>query len=167
MRKWLPAVSYILLIYEHTLKEIGVEKFCEFCKTNGFRDIILAGQKGAEIKRALMVRGLRVSCYIQYFLPAGDVASARESNGFVYLQAKPTAGRINPEYPRLSDCIRYLRGAGIVTPVYCGVGINEPKDVCFAKKAGADGVFVGSALLKLSDDRAALIRRIREFKAVC
>ena len=36
-----------------------------------------------------------------------------------------------------------------------------------AKEAGADGVFVGSAIMKLYGDKKALAAKIREFKAEC
>lgn len=97
-----------------------------------------------------------------------EIASAVQSNGFVYLQAKPTTCEPNPKYPTLADCIRSLRQEhGITRPIYCGVGIHSPADAAMAKEAGADAVFVGSSILKLYDDVDALQAKIREFKAEC
>jgi tryptophan synthase alpha chain len=161
------AAHFILLIYEDTLLEIGCEDFLEFCLKNEFRDLILVGNKNDEIKLRLMKEGIRVSCYVRFELDDAEIDQAKNSNGFVYMQAKPTTGKPKDGYPALKDCINYLRSQGIDRPVYCGVGIHSPDDVTMAKEAGADGVFVGSSILKLHNDREALVKCIREFKSRC
>ena len=165
VKKLLPDTRFLLLLYEDTLEEIGYDAFVAFCKANAFMDLILVGLKDDAIKDRLMADGLRVSCYVQYDLPDAEVMQAKHSNGFVYLQAKPTDGRRNPKYPELSQCIDYLRQQCVSRPIYCGVGVHTPEDVAMVKKAGADGAFVGSAILKLHDDREVLIREIQTFKA--
>ena len=45
--------------------------------------------------------------------------------------------------------------------------MREPKDVTMVKEAGADAAFVGSAILKLHEDKAAMMQKIKEFKAMC
>ncbi len=162
-----PNTSFILLSYENTIKEMGYGAFEKFCPEQGFLDLILVGLEDDTIKNKLIEAGIRVSCYVQYHLDEAEVESAIHSNGFVYLQAKPTTGNVNPDYPELKDCIQYLRSRGITRPIYCGVGIYQPEDVRMAKEAGADGVFVGSTILKLHDDVPALKEKIKELKAQC
>jgi tryptophan synthase alpha chain len=162
-----PALHFIILLYEDTLLEIGYERFRGFCKKNGFQDMILVGQKDELINKRLMKDDMRVSCYVQFELGDEEVEQAKNSNGFVYMQAKPVSGKIKEGYPALRDCIAYLRQQGICRPVYCGVGIHNPEDVSMAKESGADGVFVGSSILKLHNDHDALIRTIRAFKSRC
>lgn len=162
-----PNTSFILLSYENTIKEMGYGAFEKFCLEQGFLDLILVGLEDDTIKNKLIEAGIRVSCYVQYHLDEAEVESAIHSNGFVYLQAKPTTGNVNPDYPELKDCIQYLRSRGITRPIYCGVGIYQPEDVRMAKEAGADGVFVGSTILKLHDDVPALKEKIKELKAQC
>lgn len=164
-KRRLPDTHFLLLLYEDTLEEIGYHDFVAFCHEHGFRDLILVGLKDETIKDRLMADGLLVSCYVQYDLPQAEVEQAKRSNGFVYLQAKPTAGRLHPEHPELAQCIQYLRAQGIDRPIYCGVGVHAPQDVAMVKAAGADGAFVGSAILKLHGDREALIHEIGRFKA--
>ena len=167
VKKMYPNTNFILMVYENTVEEIGVQKFIDFCLENGYLDIILVGLKDDTIKKEVIRQGLRVSCYVQYHLLDEEVQSAKESNGFVYLQAKPTGGNVNPDYPELKDCIQYLRKQGITSPIYCGVGIHQPEDAKMAKEAGADAVFVGSTILKLHDDKPALKKKIGEFKKEC
>jgi tryptophan synthase alpha chain len=162
-----PTLHFIILLYEDTLLEIGYERFLGFCKKNGFQDLILVGQKDELINQRLIKDGMKVSCYVQFELGDEEVEQAKNSNGFVYMQAKPISGKIKAGYPALKDCIAYLRRQGIHRPVYCGVGIHSPEDVTMAKEAGADGVFVGSSILKLHNDHDALIRTIGNFKAHC
>ncbi len=146
---------------------MGYGAFEKFCLEQGFLDLIVVGLEDDTIKNKLIEAGIRVSCYVQYHLDEAEVESAIHSDGFVYLQAKPTTGNVNPDYPELKDCIQYLRSRGITRPIYCGVGIYQPEDVRMAKEAGADGVFVGSTILKLHDDVPALKEKIKELKAQC
>lgn len=166
VKRLLPDTQFLLLLYEDTLEEISYDRFVAFCRDHGFRDLILVGLKGEGIKNRLMADGLLVSCYVQFHLPPEEVELAKASNGFVYLQAKPAPGRVNPEYPELAQCVAYLRAQGIRRPIYCGVGVHTPQDVAMVKRAGADGAFVGSAILKLHQDKPALMREIAAFKAM-
>lgn len=157
----------ILLAYEDTVLEIGVSKFIEYCKKNDLMDLIFVGLKNEDVKNELISNGVRVSCYVQHHLPKEEVQSALLSNGFVYLQAKPTSNNINPNYPTLKDCINYLRNQGVERPIYCGVGISSEEDVRYAKKANADAVFVGSAILKLHDNLPKMSAKIHSLKENC
>ena len=114
-----------------------------------------------------MDSGLKVSTYIPFHLPPEDLANARETNGFLYLQSKPT-GEAHPEHDTLEKCIRFLhetviKGSG--RPIYCGVGVRTLDDIRYIKDCGADGVFVGSAVLKLREDPARMQDLLRQMKA--
>jgi tryptophan synthase alpha chain len=167
VRKLLPDTKFILLVYEETVHEIGQDRVIDFCIRHGFGDMILVGIKDETLKNRMIDRGIRVSCYVQFHLLPEEVGHAKRSNGFVYMQGKPSGGLVKPGCPTLKDCIRYLRDQGITAPIYCGVGIHTPGDVSMARDAGADGVFVGSAILKYHDDPPALIAGIKRFKAEC
>lgn len=167
IKRNLPDTTFILMVYENTIEEIGYSRFVRFCQDNDFRDLILVGIKDDAIKNRLIAAGIRVSCYVQFDLKEQEVAYAKQSNGFVYLQGKPAPGQARTEYPTLKDCIRYLRAQGITSPIYCGVGIHAPEDAAMAKEAGADAVFVGSTILKLHECPDQLAAKIQEFKARC
>lgn len=162
-----PNTKFILLTYENTVKEIGVEKFISFCKQNNILDLIYVGFKTETIKNKLIDEGLRVSCYIQHHLPGEEVKSAQSSNGFVYLQAKPAGNKVNDQYPTLDAIIPYLKSIIQDRPIYTGVGISKEEDVRMAKKAGADAVFVGSTILKLHDYPNEMEEKIKSLKENC
>ena len=168
LKRNLPDVKLLVLAYENTVEEIGVDKFIKFCLDNDLKDILLVGLKDDTIKNRIIDAGLLVSCYIQFHLPKEEVELAMKSNGFVYLQANTYSEQpVNDKYHTLKDAIGYLREIGIDRPIYCGVGVHEPKDVTMVKEAGADAAFVGSAILKLHEDKAAMMQKIKEFKAMC
>lgn len=166
VKKRLPDVHLLVLAYENTVEEIGVDKFVRFCLNNDLKDILLVGLKDNAIKDKIMEEGLRVSCYVQYHMLPEEIEMAKKSNGFVYMQAKPN-GNINSKYPLLSDCIAHLRDCGIERPIYCGVGVHAPEDVKMVKAAGGDAAFVGSTILKLHEDIPAMKEMIGKFAAQC
>lgn len=167
VKNLLPQTKFILMVYENTVEEIGVEKFINFCFENDYKDIILVGLRDDVIKSRIIESGLRVSCYVQFQMDETEVKYALQSNGFVYLQAVPKPEQINPKYPTLKDCIKYLRERGLKSEIYCGVGVHTPEIVAMVKKAGGDGAFVGSTILKLHDDKPALTQKIKEFIKSC
>jgi len=167
LRRELPDTRLLLLMYEDTIRDIGVEKFLQYCSGHGFKDLILVGMKDETIKNRCISKGIRVSCYVQFSMNIEEISIAKKSNGFVYMQAKPVNVDINPEYPTLKDCIAKLRIEGIDREIYCGVGIHTTDDIRMAREAGADGVFVGSTILKLQDDVPRLQQTIRFFKDAC
>lgn len=169
IRKRHPRAHFILLMYEQTIDEIGYCQFIDFCHQNQFRDMILVGQKGPKVMNQLIKDGISVSSYVQFRMEAAEIKAAQESNGFVYMQAKPRQEKeINPNYPSLKDCIHALRRKyGIKNPIYCGVGIHGMDDIRMAKDSGADGVFVGSSILKLYQQPIELGKKIKEFKKNC
>lgn len=166
IKKRLPQVHFLVLAYENTVEEMGTERFIAFCKENGFEDVLLVGLKDETIKDRMMDSGLKVSCYVQFHMLPEEIASAKASNGFVYMQAQPTGNR-NPRFPTLKDCIQHLRDSGIKQPVYCGVGVHAPEDVKMVKEAGGDAAFVGSTILKLHEDVPAMKDMIRRYKEQC
>ena len=163
----LPGVKLLVLAYENTIREIGVDKFINFCIENDFKDLLLVGLENELIKNKIIDSGIRVSCYVQYHLLEEEIEYAKKSNGFVYMQAKPTNGLMNKEYPELKDCINYLKKCGIDRPIYCGVGVHSPEDVRMVKESGGDAAFVGSTILKLQDDIPTMRHMIQKFKAEC
>ncbi len=167
IKKSHPGTKFILLAYENTILEIGAEGFGRFCTENDLRDLIYVGSHNEEVKSSLIKKGIKISCYVQFHMDEEEIRSALTSNGFVYMQAKPTTNNINPNFPTLKHCIDHLKSLGIQREIYCGVGIYTPEDIRMAREAGADGVFVGSTVLKLHQDIPKMKETIALFKKTC
>lgn len=142
-----PDIPVILLAYEHTVKDIGVDKFIEKCKEMNTLDLIFVGLENEDVMNKLLENNMKISCWVPFDLPEENVVSALTSNGFVYLQSKAD-GKVKEGYETLDKCVDYLRERGIDNPIYCGVGVSTRDDIVRIEKAGADAAFVGSALLK-------------------
>jgi tryptophan synthase alpha chain len=162
-----PNTKFILLSYENTILEIGVDHFIKFCTDNNMMDLIYVGNHNEVVKNKMIESGIKISCYVQFHMDENEIKSAMESNGFVYMQAKPTTNNINPDFLTLKNCIDHLKNMGIKREIYCGVGIYAPEDIRMAKEAGADGVFVGSTVLKLHADIPKMKETINLFKKIC
>lgn len=168
IKEKLPNVKLLVLAYENTVEEIGVEKFIQFCLEHDLKDILLVGLSDDKAKNKILDAGLCVSCYIQFHMPEEEIERAKNSNGFVYMQAKPYEDQeINEKYPTLKDCIAYLRKLGITRPIYCGVGVHKPEDISLVKEAGGDAAFVGSTILKLQENIPEMKEMIQKFKNMC
>ena len=158
---------FILLAYENTILDIGVDCFIKFCVDNDMMDLIYVGSHNEEVKNKMIDNGIKISCYVQFHMDENEIQAALSSNGFVYMQAKPTTNNINPKFPTLKHCIEHLKSLGIKREIYCGVGIYAPEDIKIAKEAGSDGVFVGSTVLKLQTDIPKMKETIALFKETC
>lgn len=160
-----PNAAFIVLTYETTVKDIGIQKFIDFCHKNNLKDIICVGDKFPAIRQTLINNNLLVSTYVQYHLLEEEIQVAKRTNGFIYLQAK-SGGKYHEKYKDLKSIINYLRNdIKLPNPIYCGVGISTPEDVAMVKDAGADGAFVGSTVLKLQEKPEELKQKIKDLKA--
>ncbi len=163
IREMYPDLKLVLMLYENTVKELGVERIIAFCKRAGITMSTFVGSDDG-IRRALTDSGVDIACYVQFHLPDDEVSFAKSSRMPTLLQVK-SAGKVKPGYDSFEKCLAYLRNVGIGGPVYASVGIKTPEDVRMVKRAGADGAFVGSVLMDAAGDEKALKRRIAGFIA--
>ena len=163
MKKENPSTKILLLAYDNTIKDMGEDKFISFCQEENLLDMIYVGED-LDLQNRLMEAGLKISCYVEFRMPTEQIEAAKNSNGFVYLQAMAEEGKINSKYPRLGDCVAHLKDQGITREIYAGVGIRGVDEIKMAKEAGCDGVFVGSTILKLWDNPTQLTEKIKELK---
>jgi tryptophan synthase alpha chain len=90
-----------------------------------------------------------------HFLPRNpskaDLDAARSSGGYVMVQAVPgRTGGWSPtrKLPDSAAVIRRMRRAEVTTPIALGVGIRTPEQARQAVAMGADGVVVGSEMVR-------------------
>jgi tryptophan synthase alpha chain len=94
-------------------------------------------------------RGAAVSSFLALPLAAADIAAATRAGGYVMLQAAPgvTGPRATLD-PISASRIETLRASGIAAPILLGFGISDGARARAAMDLGADGVVVGSAVLR-------------------
>lgn len=158
-------IPVTILLYDKVARQIGPEKLARFCSACGIRDVNTAAPLSEDVKQALDARFIQVAGYIHYGLTVDSLQEARDTDGFVYVQAYPQPGQaLLPDVQTTAQLIGKIRAAGIVNPLYCGGGIRTVAHAKTVRDAGADGVFLGSAIIELYDRPVALVETIRAYR---
>ena len=156
-----PDVALYFMLYENTVKELGVKRIADFCREVGIHYTSYVGNS-SEIKHQLEKAGLGICCYVQYHLPDDEVKFAMSSTGPVLYQAK-SVGKTGHGCRTFSDGVRYLRNAGLEMSIYASVGIKTADDLRMVRKSGADGAFVGSVLMNALEDKTRFAEVMQSF----
>jgi tryptophan synthase alpha chain len=159
----LPAVvmTYVNLVYHH-----GPQDFCRQAAAAGARGLIVADlpiEEGEPFERAAAQAGLDLVYLCAPTTPAPRRALiARRSRGFVYLvSVSGTTGEKDRLPEDLEPLIAELRQVS-PWPVCVGFGISTPQMAARVARV-ADGVIVGSALLRRLEGRADVGAAVEEF----
>ncbi|MBI2204626.1 MAG: tryptophan synthase subunit alpha [Candidatus Rokubacteria bacterium] len=161
----------VLMTYYNPILAFGLEAFAETATKVGVDGVIVpdlppeeAGPFAAEAEPA----GLDL---IYLVAPTSTTARmrmiARRTRGFVYVVSLTGVTGERQELPKdLADQIRKLR-AVTTKPLCVGFGVGRPEQAATVG-ALADGVIVGSAIVRLVEERAAsptLVRDVGDFIA--
>jgi tryptophan synthase alpha chain len=166
-------IPLILMVYCNTVYRRGVERFYREAKAVGADGILIVDMPSEEAERA--VRSARENGVDQIFLVAPSTSDERleqilkSAGGFVYLASllgvTGARARLSDEASRLVSRVRPRTRL----PLAVGFGISRPEHATALRKAGADGVIVGSALVGIVGEHARdpeqMAHEIREFVA--
>ncbi len=146
------------MVYCNTVYRRGVERFYREAKDAGVDAVLIVDMPPEEGGRA--VRAARENGLDQIFLVAPTTSDRRlefileSGSGFLYLAS--LLG-ITGARERLSDeagaLLRRVRPRTRL-PLAVGFGISRPGHAAALRKAGADGIIVGSALVGLVEEHA-------------
>jgi len=167
-------IPIILMAYCNSVYRRGVERFYRDAKEAGADGVLVVDMPPEEGGRAL--RAARGNGLDQIFLVAPSTSDERlgpileSAGGFVYLASllgvTGARERLSDEASRLIGRVR----ARTRLPLAVGFGISRPEHARALRDAGADGVIVGSALVRIVEehagDPARMAREIREFVSV-
>lgn len=164
IRSRFPSQRLFVLVYEETVIKFGLEAFIQLQKDCHTEAVILIAPSNDTVKKELEKNGIKVASYIRFHLPEEDILQAKDASGFIYLEATPSQAP-KAGFETLEKVIGYLRQElGTTRPIHCGVGISTLADVKMVKEAGADGVFVGSTILRIEDDKKELVDWLKLLK---
>ncbi len=173
--KYMEAISYIrnrhpkleinLLLFSKVINEIGLERIVDFYKKCDIADVICPDiNEKLTLKKILASKGIRLVTPFHYDVKEEELKECITSEGFIYMQAFPPKWqKVKMGYEAPDKIIEYLRDNGVKQKIYAGVGIKTLKDVRTIKEAGADGFFVGGALMQFLDEPQMLYEKIKEF----
>ena len=166
-------IPILLMVYCNTVYRRGVEQFYLEAKGAGADGVLIVDMPTEEGERA--VRAARESGLDQIFLVAPSTSDQRlerilkSAGGFVYLASllgvTGARARLSDDASRLITRVRpYTR-----LPLAVGFGISRPEHAAALRTAGADGVIVGSALVRIVEEYAGdperMTQEIQQFIA--
>ncbi|MGE0435212.1 MAG: tryptophan synthase subunit alpha [Planctomycetota bacterium] len=152
------ATPCIVFTYLNPLLRMGVDAFAERAAAAGVQGALvvdLPPEEADEFVPALHARGLDTVFLASPTTPPERLARvAAASSGFVYYVSRlGVTGERQALSDSLADEVSRVRAAVAPLPVAVGFGISTPEQAA-AVAAHADGVVVGSALVKFLADAA-------------
>ncbi len=145
-------VPVVVMCYANLVLARGVERFADELAARGVSGLIVPDlplEEGREVLEALDARGLALVPLVAPTTPEdrlGEIGA--RARGFVYtVSVLGTTGERTGVGDGPADVLARTRAATDV-PVALGFGISTPDDAAGAAAAGADGVIVGSRLVR-------------------
>jgi len=167
VRQSKPEIPLIFMGYYNPILTYGEDAFCRACDVVGVDGLIvpdLPPEEGRELEAACQVHGLAL---IYLLAPTSTPQRVglvtQHSQGFVYLVS--VTGTTGPRDRLSPDLAAFVERVRAVTdkPLAVGFGITSPEQA--GQVAGlADGVIVGSALVRLTEEVNAE-SKVRSFVA--
>jgi tryptophan synthase alpha chain len=160
------AVPLVFMTYYNLVLRYGLERFCGDASGAGLDGLIIADlppEEGGELIAAS--RGVDLAT-IFLLAPTSTEerirAVAATSTGFVYCVSRTGVTGIHDELPEgVRELVLRIREQ-TATPICVGFGISRPEQVREVA-AFADGVIVGSALVKMIEDAPRGLDRVGAF----
>jgi tryptophan synthase alpha chain len=166
-------VPVVLMTYTNILLAPGVERFLHRAQERGVSGLIVPDlplEEADEIASAAAAAGVALVPLVAPTTPEERLARiGAHARGFVYVvSVTGTTGERAGTAEALAPLIARAR-AHTSVPVALGFGISTPEQAAAAADAGADGVIVGSRLVRAvgegGDPAHAVARLVGEFAA--
>ena len=163
-------IPVIVMAYANTVITPGAERFCERLVDAGVAGLIvpdLPHEESAELASAAARHGLAlVPLVAPTTTPERLAAIGADARGFVYVvSVTGTTGERAGNMAGVGQLLERAK-ASTTVPVALGFGISGPEQALAAAAAGADGVIVGSRLVRAAgeagDAPAEVGRLVRE-----
>jgi tryptophan synthase alpha chain len=163
-------VPVLLMVYSNMILARGPDSFAEAAHTAGAAGAIvpdLSFEEAPGIREALAMRGLAL---VPLVAPTTPVERRRRiceaASGFVYVVSLVgVTGERGELPPELADLVSAVREEATV-PAAVGFGIGTPEQAAQVGEI-ADGVIIGSRLVREAGDAESPAEAVRDFLAAC
>jgi tryptophan synthase alpha chain len=165
-----------LLIYANSVYHLGYKEFCKRASDAGIDSILIADmppEEAGEMLCAMKEHGLQSVFIVSELTPPDRMRLiCKEIDGFVYVVSRLGSTGVQSEVDMtVKNTLSKLKGITKL-PLCVGFGVSTPLHVSKIKKAEADGVIVGSALVDIIENNlgnpkkmlSALGKAVRDFK---
>ncbi len=152
-------VPVVAMCYVNPILARGVERFCDLLVDAGVCGLIVPDlplEESDLLQSACDARGLALVPLVAPTTPEARMASiGQRARGFLYVVAVAgTTGERTSDEGGFRGLLERARAASRV-PVALGFGIGTPEAAAAAAAAGADGVIVGSRVVRAAGDLPA------------
>jgi tryptophan synthase alpha chain len=162
-----PSVPVVLMCYANLVFAPGVEAFVERLARTGACGLIVPDlplEEAPEVLAACDAHGLALVPLVAPTTPPPRLAAiGARARGFLYtVSVVGTTGEREALSERFAEVVAHARAATAV-PVALGFGISTPTQARQAAQAGADGVIVGTRLVRAAgeaEDPAAAVEAL-------
>jgi tryptophan synthase alpha chain len=154
-----PSVPVVLMCYANMVFAPGVEAFLERLALTGACGLIVPDlplEEAGEVRQACDARSLALVPLVAPTTPAERLAAIGSSaRGFLYtVSVLGTTGERDSMQERFAEVVPRAK-ASTQLPVALGFGISTPEQARQAADAGADGVIVGTRLVRAAGEGTA------------
>lgn len=160
-----------LLVYYNLIYQKGIDNFYRLAKESGVDSVLIADLPIEESEPVIKVsRKYNIN---QVFIVSELTNNQRlkkitkKTSGFVYTVARlgVTGARSDLKYSTLSLVRRIKKHTKL--PVCVGFGVSKPEHVKKIAKSGADGIIVGSAIVKIIEknykNKKIMLHKIKNY----
>jgi tryptophan synthase alpha chain len=159
-------VPIAFMTYYNLILQYGVGAFCQEATESGLDGIIVADlppEEGQELAAEGRAAGLATIFLLAPTSTEDRIrAVAAASTGFIYCVSRTGVTGVREQIPEgLPELVQRIR-AQSETPVCVGFGISRPDQVREVARI-ADGVIVGSVLVRMIEDAPSDLDRIGDF----
>lgn len=165
-------IPKVCLTYYNLVLQRGLEKFAKECYNSGIDGLIIPDLP-IEESHTLLKECKKNNVHL-IFLVTPITTDERlkkiikKSQGFIYLVSLLGVTGVRNELSKsVKPMLRKIRAISRKIPLAVGFGISKPEHVKEVISAGADGVIVGSAFVKIIEknlkDKKKLLRRLKVF----
>jgi tryptophan synthase alpha chain len=165
-------VPILMMTYYNPVLQYGQETFCRRCGELGL-DGMLVPDLPVEESRELLGHAKEEDLSLIYFLSVNSPEermrmTSEVANGFVYLfSVKGVTGERVSMDPTLGDSIGRVKSV-VGVPVSVGFGISGPDQVTTLRELGADGIIVGSGIVRRQEEGLSSVRDfVSSLKGAC
>jgi tryptophan synthase alpha chain len=159
-----PEIPVVLMCYANIVFAPGAEAFVQRLARTGACGLIVPDlplEEADEVRRACEQNGIALVPLVAPTTPPERLAAiGAGAHGFVYtVSVVGTTGEREALQDRFAEVVARAK-ASTEAPVALGFGISTPEQAAQAADAGADGVIVGTRLVRAageSDDPAAAV----------
>lgn len=163
LKRRYPDREIYTMVYQEVMDMVTPQRYARFCREAGVTCIISINLTEESVA-VFDAMGVARCSFGSLVLDAQRLEDCRKPGGLIYCQANFAPNQAPaPGYETLAKVIAYMRETGITRPIYCGGGIRTPEDARRVKESGADGVFIGTAIISLAEHLDEMGRAIASY----